>query len=287
MNYSESMLNKFKQCPRAAQFSYDIRLEKEKEDKDDHHLDYGSAGHESLAILYKGGTLVEAKQAFTKKYPKQLDEEDEAKTEDNWFNLLDWYSKGPFLDDMQRYKILSTELYDKFEFAGEEGFVVKLDLVIEDRRDGGIYGLDHKITGGKKVYLNQMFWNQFNPNSQITKYISNIKAKYGHCAGFFVNAFGMGFREKKNREGDPAGTWFKHQRMEFNRTPDQLAEEERDTQFWIEKVEQSKLSGYWAKNTQSCMFCEFRPLCVAGYTWPDDQELITITYKQKELHVRQ
>ena len=286
MNYSESMIQSFKNCPRQARYKYDLRLEKEKEDKDEHHLKYGSAGHASLEVLYKGGSVSESKKAFKEIYPRQLDTEDNAKTESNWFNLIDTYEKGQLREDLRRYEILESEKYDKFEFAGEEGFVVKLDMIIRDRQDGGIYGLDWKITGGSKAYLPQdKFWGQFNPNSQITKYMASIKSKYGHCAGFFVHGFGMGYRSRAYK-GEPAGTWFRHQRMEFNRTPDQLEEEERDTREWIGRVEYAKSHNEWPKNTQSCMFCEFKPICQAGYQWPEDRELIEITYRQKELYAR-
>lgn len=283
-NYSESMIGSFKVCPRQAQFKYDLRLEKEADEKDEHHLKYGSAGHDSMKVLYKGGTIEEAKAAFTKGYPKQLDEKDEGKTQQNWFNLIEAYSKRNLLDDLARYKVLAVEEYDRFSFAEDDGFVVKLDLVMEDRQDGGIYGLDWKITGGSKAYLGQdNFWNQFNPNSQITKYIAYIKSKWGHCAGFYVHGFGMGYRSRMYK-GEPAGTWFRQQRMEFNRTPDQVAAESYDTQDWIEKIEATKKKGYWPMNTSNCRFCEFQSICKAGWTWPDDQDLIRISFKERGLH---
>src|SRR5690348_1415528 len=50
--------------------------------------------------------------------------------------------------------------------------------------------------------------------------------------------------------------------------------------YWIERVEHSKESGRWGMNTKSCYFCEYRDLCKAGWFYPEDKELIDISYRQ-------
>lgn len=275
---SHSFIQKYKDCPLSCYLSYEIGLKAKEDVKSQHHLAYGSAGHESLAILYKEGfgAIQKAKEAFDKAYPYQLDEEDMAKTREHWPIVLDAYVKQ-YADDQKKWKIISTEEREEFDYAEDNGFVVKLDLVVENIEFGGIYGVDHKIVGGSKAYLSQDYWLGFDPNSQVTKYTAFIKQKYGDCSGFIINAIGMGNRSRAYK-GEPAGFWHRFGRQMFNRNDTQLEIEQRDTRYWMDRIEESRRTNSWGMNTQGCRWCEFRPICGAGWTWPEDRELIEIQY---------
>lgn len=280
MSYSHSYIQTFKTCPLQCFFSNELKLEKIDEDKTEHHLRFGSAGHKALKALYLGDSLENAKKEFKEEYSKQLDEEDQAKTSENWMKVLEAYCKKQLKEDLMNWKVISVEEKDAFNYAEEDSFTLMLDLVMENKQYGGIYGFDHKIVGGKKATLSFEFWNQFEPNSQVTKYYSYITKKYGDCSGFYINAFGMGYRSRAYK-GEPAGFWFRLGRQMFNRNQAQLELEEKDTAYWIKRIEDCKSSGYWGANTESCRWCSFRPVCSAGWTWQNDQELIMIQYKQK------
>lgn len=280
MRYSNSSIQTFKTCPTKYFFKYPCRLRKIEDEASEHHLVFGRAGHEALRLIYLGTSLEEAKKKFVEIYPRQLDENDKAKTQANGLIMLENYVKR-WSEEDKKWRVVSVEDKDSFGYGNEDSFVVVLDLVLENKEFGGIYGMDHKIVGGQKAYINEAFWYQFEPNSQVTKYYSYIKKKYGDCSGFYINAIGMGHRERAYK-GEPAGAWQRFSRMMFNRNEANLSIEERDTEVWIKRIEMAAKDGY-GMNTESCRFCEFRDVCKAGWTWDNDRELILINYKQSPI----
>lgn len=282
MKYSHSYIQQYKQCPLSCHLRYDIRLEKEDVGADEHHLKFGAAGHEAMAVLYQGGSVDEAVKAFKVGYPVQLDTEDAAKTLENGIAAIKLYADTHLKKDFITWKVLECEVKESFDFGQEEHFTVKLDLITEHKNQGGVYGWDHKFVGGKRATLSYDYWGEFNPNSQITKYYAHIQKKYGDCSGFYINAVGMRFL-KRAYKGEPAGFHPKFERQLFNRTKDQVSLEEVDTTYWIKRIEQDRVSNYFGMNTSSCKFCTYRAgICGAGYQWPLDEELILNQYSIKE-----
>lgn len=278
-NYSHSYLEKYKQCPLSCFFSYEQHLEKIDEEKSEHHLRFGSAMHQGLELLYRGDSLEAAHKAFKSIYTVQLDEEDKAKTIENGVNALTAYVQR-WKEEDKKWKIVEIETKDTFAYGDEESFTVKLDIIAENKDYGGIYGWDHKIVGNKKATLSYDFWTQFEPNSQITKYVSYIKSKYGDCSGFYINAIGMRWLQKKYLDS-PAGLNLRFERQMFNRNEQQIKQDSDDSQYWIERIEHSRTTGRWGMNTGNCRFCEYRNICAAGWTWETDQENILIQYNQR------
>jgi CRISPR/Cas system-associated exonuclease Cas4 (RecB family) len=276
--WSNSYIQDYKSCPLSAYLKYDTGLVKINEEASEHHLTYGRGMHEALKKIYLKDTLESAKKSFLEIYSKQLDTNDNAKTRENGLTVLDAYVRH-YASDFDKFKILSCEEKEHFDYANEENFTVILDLVLENKEYGGIYGMDHKIVGGKKATLNEEFWIQFDPNSQITKYTSFIISKYGECSGFYVNGIGMGHRQRAYK-GEPAGFHYRFRREMFNRNTSQLEIESRDTEYWIGRIKESKERHIWGMNTGACRWCSFRQICKAGWTWPEDKELILINYNQ-------
>lgn len=268
MRYSNSYIDSFRKCPLQCHYKYDLRLKSI--EADDHHLAFGKAGHASLESIYRDGDIEKAKAAFGPLYPTQIDTADLAKTADNWVYTLDKYVQH--YDGDKQWRVVAVEAMDHTE----DDYAVKLDLVVEDKRSGDILGVDHKITGR---YLNADFWNEFNPNSQVTQYFRYIKEKYGRCDGFLINAIGMRYRQRAYK-GEPAGFWCAFERATFNRTEQQIAQEQESKQYWINRIEDAKATGVWGLNTSSCRFCSFRPLCAAGWDWEHDSDLILTQFKQ-------
>jgi hypothetical protein len=285
MKYSNSYIQQFKDCPLSSHFKYDLGLQKIEDEASEHHLVYGKAFHEALACLYQGGGLEQATRLFKEGYPKQLDPEDSAKTQANGIVALQGYVKKYLREDLGRWEILSVEEKDAFEYGQEDPFTVVLDLVARNKEHGGIYGWDHKVVGGRRAYLSNDFWFQFEPNSQVTKYYSYVEKKYGECHGFYINAVGIGHRSRAYK-GEPAGPWARFGRRMFNRNANQLEMERLDTTFWIEQIERAREKGYYGMNTSSCRFCTFRPICSAGWTWEEDKELILIQYEQNASQIK-
>lgn len=269
--YSNSYLDRYRECPLACLYHYELKLRKREEGAESHHMMYSRAFHEGLRRLYLGSTLREAQDAFLEAYPRQLDQYDSAKTRQNGILCMAQYAQR-WKDEDRKYRVLSVEELDN----QEDGFVVKLDLVLQHLDTEQIYPMDHKVTG---KYLNFDYWKQFEPNSQIVEYVRRVKERWGFCDGFIVNAIAMRWLQRASKNG-PAGLWCNFERQTFNVNPAQMEADLRSREYWIDRVEHSKASGRWGLNTKSCYFCEYRDLCKAGWFYPEDAELIDISYRQ-------
>lgn len=276
--YSHSHLQQYKKCPLSFKLKYIDSLVKLEDDESEHNLKYGQAIHEALKLIYLGDSLESAKKAFISTYPVQLDPEDTAKTIPNGLTILDEYVKR-WAEEDKKWKVIACEEKDEFEY-GDESIKCTLDLVMENKEYGGIYGFDHKTAGGSNALLPYHFWNQFNPNSQITKYCSYINSKYGDCSGFYINAIGIRYLKNKYKDS-PAGLNLRFERQMFNRTPEQLVLEEKDTQHWINMIEKDRETGYFGMNTDSCRFCGYRSICSSGWTMETDEDLILCQFKKE------
>lgn len=301
--YSNSYINQFAFCPLSAQYRYDLRLRPM--EASSHPADFSNALHPALEALHTGRSLDEAKAVFTSHYPPQ-DVNDLARTLPNGLKTLDFYATHYSGDP--NWKTLAAE-----EMAStEDGHVVKLDLIVEDKRNGDVLGVDHKVTG---KYLNFDYWKRFDPNSQITQYIRYIKEKHGKCDGFIINAISLNWRNEKDKAGkwngryfDPAdkskpwlafsererryvkyykqemvaawGLQISVERQTFNRTPQQIAQDQVSRLYWIDRIEDAKARGIYGMATDRCFLCEYQPICSAGWDWANDAELITSNYRQ-------
>jgi hypothetical protein len=269
--YSNSYLDRYRECPLACNYHYELRLRKREEGVESHHMAYSRAMHEGLRRLYLGSTLREAQDAFLTHYPRQLDTFDNAKTRQNGVTCLGLYAQR-WKDEDRRYRVLEVESLDR----REDGFVVKLDLVWQSLDTEQVYGVDHKVTG---KYLNFDYWKQFEPNSQIVEYVGRIREKYEFCDGFIINAIAMRYLQRASKNG-PVGLWCNFERQTFNVNESQRAADLKSREYWIDRVEHSKVTGAWGMNTKSCYFCEYRDLCKAGWFYPEDEELIEISYRR-------
>ena len=281
-NYSHSYISKYQECPLSCQYKYELRLRKREEGAGEHHLVFSRAYHEALAELYHGdyynqtatslaACVNRARDLLLQGYPRQLKEDDLAKTSENGIKSLFAYVQR-WKDEDRRWKVLEVETLDH----QEDGFVVKLDLVVQDLNTDQIFGMDHKVTG---AYLNYDYWSKFEPNSQIVEYVRYVKEKFGYCDGFIVNAISLRYLQRASKNG-PAGPWFNFERQTFNVNGRQMEADLQSRRYWTERIEQSKASGLWGMNTSQCKFCEYRDLCKAGWFYPDDAELIDINYRR-------
>ena len=286
--HSYSELQTYKACPLRYYLGRVIGLEVRGDGSEAHHIEYGKAMHEGLQAIYSGRILLQAQAAFSAAYPEQLQPLDRAKTRENGTIALERYVLHWRNTDAQ-FTVLSCEELDAGPFASGLD-TVRLDLVIQ-AADGQIYGVDHKVTGKDLTYA---YWAKYDPNSQITHYIDYIQERYGSCAGFFINAISMTWREPVKSNGasnaalfevdDAAQPWLtyshheerfikgnkqrkmiaawglitKFERVMFNRSSEQITQERASTALWIQAINQSEQLNRWAFNTESCYSCEFR-----------------------------
>lgn len=276
MIFDNSQLLTFRSCPLSWRNKYILGLEKIQEDATEHDRNFGGAIHGVLAVWYKGGTKEDALEAFKNLYPSQLDEEDKAKTQENGLILLDKYFTR-YSTDLSKYKILEVETRIDFDLGGHE-FCVKADTVVQDLKYGMIYSLEHKTT---KKSLTFDYWSQYEPNSQLCAQTEGIKRKHGSCAGVIVDAMSFGYRQRAYK-GEAAGFHCDFGRLEFNLNEAQIGQWKASAIKTMEDMVKDVEADRWAMNTSQCRFCSYRPICQSAWSWPEDKELILLTYQQKD-----
>jgi len=286
MHQSVSSTQIFKNCPLSYKLHTIVGLRKIEDESADHHRVFGKAFHAGLEVVYKAkmeadqsnkpfilttALVKEAKARFLAEYPRQLDANDNAKTKESGCFAIEDYLRKYNGEDRQRWKVLAVEAPEIYD----NGFITHLDLVMENREHGGVFGFDLKTT---KKALNYDFWRQFEPSSQITRYVDFIKSKYGSCEGFYIRATQFGYRSRQYK-GEPAGFYVKHEAQLFNVNDDKIKMELDSSTYWQHAIRQAQMYDLWGMNTNHCQWCFARNICLSGWTWPQDQELILNAYR--------
>jgi hypothetical protein len=292
-HYSYSQISKYAACPLLYRLHYVDNLTP-LQDGGRHDLDFGSAMHDGLAVLYSpNGSVRAAAKAFSDSYPRErypdpLPSWSQGKSYTGGIDAIAAYAERYHEED-QHWEVLSVERM-RVTDTDEEKRLVKLDMVVRDRRDGLVYGVDHKVTGR---YLDAAYWLTFDPHSQIRQYVDHLQRKYGECGGFYVNALSLKHRSKAYtpRQGPDkgvrlsAGDWCDFKRMVFNPNAEAVEAERASFAAWVRRIEHSRASGEWPYNTDHCVrggiICEYHRMCSAGYQWPLDRELIEAYYRQR------
>jgi hypothetical protein len=291
--YSYSQINTYASCPTLYKLRYEDALVRLGEGE--HDLRFGKAWDAAMNALYApSGTVVLARTAFATSYPESeypavLPSWSQGKTFSSGLAGIAQYVEH-WREEDQWWDVVSIQSRDKHETDDGDSRTVVLDLVVRDKRDGLIYGVDNKSTG---KYLNADFWLQFDPHSQIRQYVDHLQRKYGECGGFYINAAGFRTRTKAYtpRTGPdkgvqlPAGDWRDFKRMCFNPNADAIAAERVNFSSWVRKIEGDRESGVWGYNTDYCkrgpITCPYHVICSAGYQWPRDAQLIEAHYQQR------
>lgn len=295
MRYSYSQLSTYAACPTRYKFRYVDQLSPFAEP--DHDLRFGRAWDAAMNCRYSGGSMEDCQQAFADEYP-----------EDQYPTTLPFWSPGKsfngglqgveqyvdkWAEDDQWWDVVSVQTRDVKDGDDESRSVV-LDLVVRDKRDGLIYGVDSKTTG---KYLDANYASQFDPHSQIRQYVDHLQSKYGECGGFYISAASFRHRTKAYtpRKGPdkgvqlPAGDWCDFKRYLFNPNHEAVEQEKQSFSNWVRKIETDKQSGLWAYNTEQCVrgpiICPYHRICSAGYQWPKDAMLIEQYYQRRCLRL--
>ena len=287
--YSYSQIQTYASCPRKYAFRYIHLLSPLQESE--HDLRFGKAWDAALNAIYTGLSISKAQEAFAAAYPEceypaQLPFWSPGKSFQSGLDAIPEYVER-WADDDRYWEVLSVQSRETHD---DESRIVVLDLVVRDRRDGVVYGVDNKTTG---KYLDSHYSAQFDPHSQIRQYVRHLQEKYGEVGGFYINAASFRNRSKAYtpRKGPdkgkqlPAGDWRDYKRLLFNPNHDAIAQEVASFDGWVSKIEQDKRSSNWAYNTDQCvrgsLVCPYHKICSAGYQWPKDAMLIEQYYQRR------
>ncbi len=253
-----SQMQTFKDCEERYRLTYLEALSKREEGVTEHHRNFGKAIHAGLETYYKGGQAQDAIRAFRQAYPENLDPEDKAKTVENGQTILAEYIKHYAAQDAG-WEVLDVEKPYVGSIFGRE-FLVKKDMVV--KQQGCIYAVEHKTTG--KAF-NWDYWNQFEPNSQISAQVWSTIQQYGECSGVIVNSLRFGHRQRVYK-GEPAGFYWEFQRQVFNRNQEQVKAWLEDITSWTARLEETRLAPLgqvWLKNEGQCRYCSFKEVCIS------------------------
>lgn len=292
MRYSYSQISTYQACPVLYKFRYVDHLAVIGESE--HDLRFGKAWDCALNALYAGAGIKSAMKAFSDSYPREeypvaLPYWSSGKSFMSGLDGIDEYAKHYEQED-ENWEVVSIQSRDRAETDDGDSRTVVLDLVVRDRRDGLIYGVDHKSSG---KYLNSDYFLAFDPHSQIRQYVDHLQKKYGECGGFYINAASFRNRSKAYtpRQGPdkgvqlPAGDWRDFKRMVFNPNQEAVQAERANFTGWVRKIESDRAAGSWGYNTNHCkrgpIICPFHKICSSGWTWPRDAQLIESHYQQR------
>lgn len=296
--YSYSQIQKYAACPTAYKFRYVDQLTPLSGEVD-HDLRFGRAIDAGLSAYYQHDlSVIEAKAAFVLSYPEAeypavLPYWSPGKTFGNGLAALVAYDER-WREDNQYWDVLAVQSSETEDTESDR--LVRIDMVVRDRRDRLVYGVDFKSTG---KYLDKDFNAKFDPHSQIRQYVDRLQQKYDLIGGFYIDALSFRHRTKAYtpRSGPdkgiqlPAGDWYSFKRLVFNPNSDAIQAERGNFDSWVSKIERDRESGRWGYNTEQCVrgpiVCEYYQICSAGYQWPRDADLITAYYRQQCLRLVQ
>ncbi len=295
--YSYSSLQVYASCPLKFKYKYVDCLSPLVESE--HDLRYGKAWDSALNTLYLGGSVSEAQQAWELAYPEsaypaQLPHWSGGKSFANGLQAIPAYVEKWEQED-KWWEVVSVQDRRQSD-SWDNDRVVVIDLVVRDKRDGLVYGVDAKSTS---KYLDAKYASQFDPHSQVRQYVGQLQEQYGEVGGFYINAASFRHRSKAYtpRSGPdkgvqlPAGDWFDFKRWLFNPNSDAIQSERQSFNGWVSKIESDKQSGNWTYNTDQCvrgeMVCGYHRICSAGHQWPRDSMLIEPYYTRRCLELVQ
>lgn len=204
--FSYSTLSKFHDCDYKGYLYHIVGLRPREIRQDDHHSLYGIAFAAALETFYKSGlknddhSTRNVLQVFESSFIG-LNSSERAKTLENGkIALARYIAKYSELD--KEYEILEVEQGD----YTDDGLIVHPDLIVRQKSNGNVYGVDHKVSGkyetdggarkGSSGYLGQDWFAKYENSHQIGIYARYIREKYGQCAGFIINAIGLVWTEK-------------------------------------------------------------------------------------------
>jgi hypothetical protein len=273
MKIDNFLLTMFQACP----LKYKLRaLEHWTARRKSAALGFGGALHEGLAAWYRTGDPRQALNAINNSWPDNLPVDD-WRTKDKalqvMYDYMQRYSREPF-------KVVGVPDAPMIECT----FTLDTGLTLEDGEpieyggifdglvewDGSVYVLEHKTTS----QLGSFYFNQYNPNNQITGYIwAAGKLSGQRVGGAIINAVGL-------YKSSPT----KFERQITNRNKVQIEEWLQNVKHVCQQIRDCERRGFWPMHTPSCTQygrCEFHDVHVLG-TERERNAMLEMSYHREE-----
>ena len=147
------------------------------------HLHFGQCVHEAMEHIilngYKVDSVLEAMNMFTEQYrkvfPVSTDEIFTPKTPDRFYLMLIQYLKT-YITDIQRYKVIYTEIGGTVPISDKHTMAWKMDTVLYDLMIQKYCSLEHKTKGGNFIGSNYPY--EFKLNVQLGTYTHVLKCLF-------------------------------------------------------------------------------------------------------------
>jgi CRISPR/Cas system-associated exonuclease Cas4 (RecB family) len=282
-----SKLQDYMQCPRRYFFRHVLGWSSELPNV---HLDYGTAIHKSMEVLYPIGqkpdyspdNVFKAYSVFLEHYrsvfPEETDFDREPKTPANTWRLLNMYADK--YKDLDKFTTLFSEVAGSVHIKpnGNDKVYFRSDLVVEED-PYGVYSLEHKTSqrSFSKQWLVQ--WPQ---KMQVGVYNHFLHCYFENPYGVHVNGLYVTRPPKMKKDGSPYAnsTDCDFTRVMIRRNDMQMQdwlwqvnywydELQRDYQRLSECTEGQEVMTAFPKRTESCsdyFGCLYADYCLA---WPN------------------
>ena len=244
-------------------------------------LVYGSSGHECLAENYRGKPAGVCLEAFEKVWDREVSpSQDEMSEEDPKRNPIRWAEvfmlyRRKYL--VEPFKVLAVEAPFFLPVTDNLAFAGIVDLLIEYL--GRPMVMDHKTAS----YLNQAYFDTFNPNHQVDTYLTGASGILGqHVDTLMFNCILV-----HPTENDPDRLFIRHS---TTRSAAQLAQAKKELIGWWNIIKECRRTGNWPRNDDRCQrwrfgnrggACEYHPLCTDA-TGTDFRKMIPSKVLYKE-----
>ena len=270
MPYDHSQLHTFQTCPEKYRLTFLERLERVTDTPENQPLRFGQALHAGLASWYRPPSppsptpsltlptpperLGAVEEAFLTVFPKALGEGEKLYTPQHGLQVLQHYLQQ-YGEADKSYKVLAVESPITLLLSNSLEYLVKLDTVVEDAN--GVWVLEHKSTASNRAFTDK-WWEQFEPNSQLSGQVAACQQQYGRCDGIILNGIAFSYGVRK-------GFTVECQRQVFQRTAEQVEDWKQNVVKVIGRVQQHlSLNGTpWEKHEAMCAWCSYRPLCIS------------------------
>ena len=261
--FDSSMIKEYRACPKKFFYRYIRHLKSVKERA--FETAFGHAGHEALAVHYKGGTAQESNKVFTECWlPHEGTDPKEKRTLARGLIILDQYRKK--FDGCEPFEVFDPK-YIEIGFSLDLGeYIVcgKMDGIVQwNLLFTGLVVLEHKFSNSKGFLITE-------PNQQLDTYI--------WAATMLIDKpiIGAYFNQIYHVAKDPLKNEFVRELS--RRSPAAIKNWEVETLDWMNRINDDKT---YPQNSNNCgayfRSCPYKPLCLE-FDKDEHEKLVELCY---------